>query len=186
MSDQTSPERNRVIEKQFDEQLVRLTLVFAADVIVVTAVASLVPSEGAAGWSSLLIPLTTLAAFLPAALGSTALWIRRSRLALTAGTVAAASTACAICCDLMRLNRGQVAVAVVATFIGQIVIGLFAKKLAAHNVFPQPVRLATFALLFKLAIVGMLAAAFVPAERNPLRITGWITPLDGTSTQVAE
>lgn len=176
MSDQTSPERSRVIEKQFDDQLVRLTIVFAADVIVVTVVAALVPSAGATGWSYLLIPLTTLAAFLPAALGSTALWIRRSRLALTAGTVAAASSACAICCDLMTLTGGQIAVAVVATFIGQIVIGLVAKKLAARNVFPQPVRLATFALLFKLAIVGMLAAAFVPIERNPLRLIGWAAP----------
>jgi hypothetical protein len=166
-------QRSRNAESRFDEQLVRLSVVIAIDVLIVATLATAVRGRPVTGWTVLLIPLATLASFLPAALGAAAMWIRRSRFALAGGTVAAALTTGVISCDLLNLSGVQLAFAALFVFIAQLAIGLLAKRLSRKNIFPKPLRLATFALLFKLAVVGILASAFVPAERNPLRLLGW-------------
>lgn len=162
------------VEAAFDSQLVRLMIVFACDVLAITLVALTVPKTPLTVSTAFLVPLATLSAFLPAALGAATMWIRRSRFSLAAGTLAAALTTFVVLGDLIDASGTSMVILGGGVLVGQILFGLVAKRLSQRDFFPQPIRLATFALLFKLAIVGLLAAAFVPAERNPLRVAGWI------------
>lgn len=121
-----------------------------------------------------LIVLASLGTMLPIGGAAAVMTVRQTpgRLALVA--VGCAATVSIAVWHLWRIddNWGRVSSAVLIGLSFSL-LAIAAKRLSQRNVFPATLRLATVAFVFKLAIVGLLTASFVPSERNPL---GFLVP----------
>lgn len=171
MTETPPPEPSAVQHPLFDSRVPQLATILFGNVFSITAVALLKPGIAPSLWSVPLILFAALGALLPVALGVALMLIRRDRYALPLGTFAAGLTTVFVVGDILAVTTPLGWTLVVAAVgVAQVVFCFAGRLVTERNMFPPHVRLAAFALVFKLAIVGLLASAFVPAERNPLGV----------------
>lgn len=151
-----------------------VAILLASNVFLVSAVAIFRSASFPETWMLPVILLAAMGTLLPVGIGSALMIIRRTRHAVFVAAVACGLTVFVVCQQLLNLqtalSNGLFAVSIA---VAELTIGGLAHQLSNRNLFPHPTRLATTAFVLKLAIVGLLAAAFLPETRNPL---GFLIP----------
>ena len=148
-----------------------IAILLAANALAIAAAALSAPGPPIEAWAVPLIIFAAIGSLLPVGIGAALMVLRNSRFVIELVAVASGLTVMLTVRRLLAIESRPSTV-ILATGVVSFELGLLwlGTRLASRNAFPQSVRLATTALVFKLAIVGLLAAAFVPAERNPLAL----------------
>ena len=170
MNERPGQGRRPIEHPLFNDTVPSVAIILLGSVIALTAVAVLKPGAVPPLWSIPLVVFAAMAALLPAGVGAAVMLVRGSRGALTVVALAAGLTTLLIWRDLIQWSStiGWILGVAAAVTLQALLLGV-ARGVRDRDIFPKPLRLATVAFVFKLALVGILAAAFIPSERNPLR-----------------
>lgn len=158
----------------FADAVARAAVLLAANAIAVFLVSALKPGDGQTLWTIALAIPASLATVLPIGIGVAIMIVRGFRLVMPLAAIAAGLSTVIAIWHVWAIDTTQARISsAVCVALFELAVLSMSYRLSPRKIFPLPLRLAVLAFVFKLAIVGLLTAAFLPMDRNPL---GWIVP----------